>query len=277
LGKNRITLNPFYMYAAPQLALKYLHYYLTASNGKGHGTHSPFIFDFITKVLNDKTIYPAYKKAEGLRNRLLNDSRMFVVEDFGAGSRVLKKHKRSIKSVARNTAKSKKYGQLLFRMARYYQPASILEMGTSLGITTSYLRMAKPDAKLVTMEGAGEIAAVAKQNFLQLSFQAIELIEGNFDDKLEEVLAGFDTIDFAFIDGNHRQLPTETYFQQLLPKAASHSIFIFDDIHWSREMEAAWKTIKDHPSVRCSVDLFFIGIIVFRKEFREKQHFTIRF
>lgn len=265
------------MYSKWRLAGKYLSYYFTSSDGKGHGTHSPFVFDFITKVLNDKSQYPEYKKVENLRRQLLDDSRMFIVEDFGAGSAFLKKHERSIKSIARNAAKSKKFGQLLYRMVKYYQPASILELGTSLGITTSYLSLAKPDTKLVTLEGAQEIASVAKQNFEKLSLSNINIFEGNFDDTLAGVLAGFNAVDFAFVDGNHRQLPTERYFQELLPKVNSSSIFVFDDIHWSREMEAAWQTIKNHPAVRCTIDLFFIGIVIFRREFHEKQHFSIRF
>src|SRR5688572_7678558 len=132
------------MYSRPQLLLKYLRYYLGSSNGKGHGTHSPFVFEFLTHVLNDKTKYPEYEKVEGLRKQLLNDSRMFVVEDFGAGSAFLRKHERSVNSIARNAAKSKKYGQLLFRMVRHYQPATVLELGTSLGITTCYLSVGAP-------------------------------------------------------------------------------------------------------------------------------------
>jgi predicted O-methyltransferase YrrM len=208
---------------------------------------------------------------------LLSDSRMFIVEDFGAGSKFLKKHERSIKSIARNAAKSKKYGQLLFRMVRYYQPATILELGTSLGITTSYLSLAKRDAKLVTMEGAAAIADVAKLNFNKLGLSNIDIVEGNFDYKLESVLTEFETLDFIFVDGNHRKEPTEGYFQQLLPKLNNDSIIVFDDIHWSREMEEAWETIKNNPAVRCTVDLFFIGIVFIRKEFKEKQHFQIRF
>lgn len=265
------------MYPQLRLAGKYLSYFLKSSNGKGHGTHSPFIFSFITKVLNDKTQYPEYKTVEKLRMDLLSDSRMFIVEDFGAGSKFLKKHERSIMSIARNAAKSKKYGQLLFRMVRYYRPATILELGTSLGITTSYLSLANPDARLVTMEGASAIADVAKLNFGKLKLTNIKITEGNFDNKLEAVLSAFETLDFVFVDGNHRKEPTERYFHQFLPKLNNDSILIFDDIHWSREMEEAWKTIKQHPSVRCTVDLFFIGIVFLRKEFKEKQYFSIRF
>src|SRR5689334_24934064 len=127
------------MYSKSQLLLKYLQYYFTSSNGKGHGTHSPFVFEFITKVLNDKSGYPEYAKVEELRNQLLQDETILNVEDFGAGSSVSKTNQRTISSIAKNAAKSKKLGQLLFRMVKFYQPSTILELWTSLGITSCYL------------------------------------------------------------------------------------------------------------------------------------------
>ena len=264
-------------YSTLQIAARYLRYYFTSSNGKGHGIHSPFIFEFITRVLNDTTSYPEYKKVEGLRKQLLNDSRMFIIEDFGAGSDILKKYERSISSIARNAAKSIKYGQLLFRMVKYYKPATILELGTSLGITSAYLSTAASASRLITAEGATEIALIARHNFDKLGLKNIELVEGNFDNTLAGILENMSQINLAFIDGNHRKEPTERYFRQMLPKLNNDSILVFDDIHWSREMEEAWAAIKDHPSVRCTIDLFFIGIVAFRREFHEKQHFTIRF
>src|SRR6185436_16653656 len=192
------------MYSPLQLAIKYFNYWITASNGKGHGMHSPFVFEFITKVLNDKTVYPEYEKVEALRDQLLNDTTVLEVEDFGAGSVIDKKNKRSISSIAKNAAKPKKFGQLLFRMVKRYQPKTILELGTSLGITTSYLSLAKPDARLITMEGSKEIADVAKQNFNAIELKNVELIEGNFDNTLSSVVRGLPSVDFSFIDGNHR-------------------------------------------------------------------------
>ena len=265
------------MYSKGQLLLKYIHYYFAASNGKGHGMHSPFVFEFITKVLNDKTVFPGYEKVESLRNRLLNDHTLLEVRDFGAGSVIGRKNQRSISSVAKNAAKPKKFGQLLFRMVKYYKPKTILELGTSLGITTSYLSLAKPDARLITMEGSKEIAQVAKNNFRHLEIRNTAIVEGNFDNTLSSVVRGLSSIDFAFIDGNHRQEPTERYFKELLPTINNNSILVFDDIHWSSEMEAAWENIKKDAAVSCSIDLFFIGIVFFRKEFKEKQHFVIRF
>lgn len=264
------------MYGRFKLALKYLHYYLTAANGKGHGTHSPFVFEFITKLLNDKRHYPEYDSVETLRKRLQHDKSILSVRDFGAGSATGTNRQRSIASIARNVAKPRALGQLLFRMARHYQPNTLLELGTSLGITTAYLSLARPGARVVTMEGANEIAAVAQRNFEALQLYNIEIREGNFDETLAAVIEELPRIDFAFIDGNHRREPTGRYFQQMLPKLHNDSVLVFDDIHWSREMEDAWKSIREHAAVRCSIDLFFIGIVFFRQEFRDKQDFVIR-
>ncbi len=265
------------MYSKLQLARKYLDYYFNSSNGKGHGTHSPFIYAFITKVLNDKKPFPEYAIVEKRRMDLLNDKTILSVEDFGAGSAVSKTKERTVASIAKNAAKSKKYGQLLFRMVQAYQPQTVLELGTSLGITSSYLSLANPGADIVTMEGAGEVMAIAKKNFYSLNLKNIRTVEGDFDLQLKPVLEGLPTVDFAFIDGNHRRLPAENYFRQILTKRNNGTILIFDDIHWSKEMEQVWQMVKNHPDVRCTIDLFFIGIVFFRKEFLEKQHFIIRF
>lgn len=239
--------------------------------------HSPFVFNFITQILNNKKQFPAYDKAENLRKKLLQDQSVLHVEDWGAGSSIAKNKKRTVASIARHAAKSKKYGQLLYRIVKNYQPSSILELGTSLGITTAYLSLAKPDASVITMEGAKEIANFSLDNFHFLGLKNIELVVGNFDNNLSSVINGLSSLDFAFIDGNHRQEPTEQYFRQMLPKIHNESVLVFDDIHWSNDMERAWENIKKNPAVTCSMDLFFIGIIFFRKEFKEKLDFKIRF
>ena len=265
------------MYSKFQLVFKYFNYYLTASNGKGHGIHSPFIFEFITKILNDKEGFFMIEVIETLRKKMIADKTIVAVEDFGAGSSIHKTNQRSISSIAKYAAKSKKYAQLLFRMVKIYRPQTIIEMGTSLGLTTAYLAAGNPKAKIITLEGAKDLAKIARINFGQLDFNHIQLTEGNFDNTLSIILSQLSSVDFSFIDGNHQKEPTERYFRQLLKKVHNDSILIFDDIHWSQEMEEAWKTIQQHESVRCTIDLFFMGIVFFRKEFKEKQHFKIRF
>ncbi len=265
------------MYSSFTLAKKFVWYYLTAANGKGHGIHSPFVFNFIKFVLRDYRQYYCYGPVEQRRSELLNDNSVIEVEDFGAGSTVIKSNRRIVKAIAKSSLKPKKFAQLLFRMVNYYQPHNIVELGTSLGITTAYLASGNSSAPVYTCEGAKSIAAIAQKNFNHLGLTNTILLQGDFAKTLPVLLESLNKIDFAFIDGNHRQAPTLQYFEQLLQKTHSGSILVFDDIHWSAEMEAAWETIRNHPAVTLSIDLFFIGIVFFDPSFTIKQHFIIRF
>lgn len=265
------------MYPIRRIAQQYLRYLIAASNGRGHGMHSPFVYSFVRKVLADRSIHPEYRPVESLRKKLLLDRRVLEVDDHGAGSVATSSSQRTVASIAKTAAKPRKYGQLLFRMARFYRPSTILELGTSLGISTAYLSLGAPGARLITIEGAAAIAAIAEENMRQLSLQNVRLVQGNFDDCLGDTLRELQLVDLAFVDGNHRYEPTMRYFHQILQHTHNDSILIFDDIHWSREMEDAWEAVRDDPRVRCTIDLFFIGIVLFRQEFREPRHFTIRF
>lgn len=152
-----------------------------------------------------------------------------------------------------------------------------MELGTSLGITTSYLALASPHAKVLTIEGAPEVAALAQAHFKHLGLQNVAQIVGNFNDTLPTALQQMPHPDLVYIDGNHRCQPTLHYFHTLLPTVQDHTILVFDDIHWSKEMETAWATIKSHPEVTLTIDLFFIGLVFFSHNFKAKQHFTIQF
>ncbi len=265
------------MFSAFQLTKKYIHYYLSASNGKGHGVHSPFVFDFIKNVLRDKIRYPCYAAIEQQRQQLLQNKEVIEVEDFGAGSAVMKSNKRIIKNIAASSLKPKKFAQLLFRIVQYYHPATIIELGTSLGITTCYLAKGNEAGKVFTFEGSGAIAAIAQKNFEHLQLNNIQLTLGNFAKSFQPMLNKIGKVDLAFVDGNHRKQPTSEYFHQLLQYSSASTILIFDDIHWSEEMEAAWNHIQQHPSVTLTIDLFFIGLVFINPQFKEKQHFSIRF
>ncbi len=265
------------MYTPLQLAKKYIGYYLSASNGKGHGIHSPFLFDFVKFVLNDRKDYDVYHKAEAVRKQLLKNAEIIEVEDFGAGSTVFKTKKRKISDIAATSLKPKKYSRLLFRIVQYYKTQNVLELGTSLGVTTAYLASGDNKPAVTTMEGSVNIADVAKANFQQLGLNNIKIQTGNFEKTLHPLLQHAGKIDLAFLDGNHRKIPTLKYFEQILASSHENTILVFDDIHWSREMEEAWAEIKEHYDITLSIDLFFIGIVFLRKDFKAKQHFTIRF
>ena len=263
------------MYSAPQLAFKYLRYYLSAMNGKGHGMHSPFVYGFIRNVLNDYSHYGVPAEVERLRYQLQRDRTELSIEDLGAGSRSGATKRRTVAQLARMAVKPCKYGQLLYRLVRHYRPQTVLELGTSLGLTTAYL--VKGGAATVhSIEGSSAVQAVAQRNLQSLGVKA-QLHLGNFDTVLPRLLSGMGPVDLAFVDGNHRYEPTLRYFTQLLEHCGNDSILVFDDIHWSADMERAWEAIKQHRAVRCTVDLFFLGFVFFREEFKVPRHFQIRY
>lgn len=269
------------MYSATQLAKKYIGYWLTSGNGKGHGVHSPFVFDFIKNILNRNINKAEYIAIEQERESLKQNEKMLTLQDFGAGSVIENTKQRTVSSIAKNSLKSKKYAQLIYKIAKHYQPKRILELGTCLGITTAYLAQANDEAVITTMEGANEVANEAQLVFNTLKLHNIEIVKGNFDNTLPDCIAHWkqtgEKLDLVFVDGNHREEATINYFMQLLPLMHNDSIMIFDDVHWSKGMENAWETITNHSAVTLSIDLFFIGIVFFKNEFKQKQHFSIRY
>ena len=157
-----------------------------------------------------------------------------------------------------------------------FQPETGLELGTSLGISSAYIAKANATSSFTTIVGCSEIAAIAKENFASLNIKNVQQIIGNFDDELPKYLNRTEKLDFVFFDGNHRKEPTLNYFKQCLAKANDNSVFVFDDIYWSSEMKEAWTEIKKHERVTVTIDLFFLGIVFFRKE-QARQDFILRF
>lgn len=258
------------------IASRYISYRLKAKTR--HGIHSPFVFDFVSNVLNDKSEHPEYQQVEKLRGLLLRNPNLVEVIDFGAGKGRAKYSTslRRVKDIAARSGIPVKQGRLLHRMVKYYKPKVILEMGTSVGISSMYQISAAPDSTFLAMEGCASTAEFAEKNLKALGATATEFIVGNFDVVLPDLMKRTGVIDFAFIDGNHTKKGTLSYFNRLEKHAANDSVFVFHDIHWSPEMEEAWETIRKHESVRVSIDLFWMGIVFFRRELG-RQHFIIRF
>jgi predicted O-methyltransferase YrrM len=264
------------LYSSFQILKNYLRYYWNASNGKGHGVHSPFVFDFIINVLNAKKNQLGFESIESLRKHLKHNHDSIDVVDFGAGSNGCKSNEKMISDIAKKSLKSPKYARLLYRVAAHYQSKHILELGTSLGLTTAYLSQSGATS-VVSFEGSPAIASLARKHFSELQLSNIKIIEGNADHTLSDYLSTKPRIDLAFLDANHRAVPTLDYFNQLLNCAHQDTIFIFDDIHWSEDMELAWKNIQAHDQVTQTIDLFFFGIVLIKKDFKVRQHFSIRY
>lgn len=240
---------------------KYFLHILRAKNTKGHGVHSPFLYAFTQEVIYETNPFYIFLSIEKIRAELWLDNRILNVSDFGTGA----KNQVKVSDLAKKSLKNKKWAQLLFRVINFSKAKNILELGTSLGVTTSYIASVGSDMKCVTLEGASEIVNVAKENFKKLRLTHVEVIEGNIDETLSSALEKFKTLDVVFFDANHRKEPTLRYFNQCLPLIHENTIFVFDDIYWSKEMCEAWQKIKENEQITATIDLFHVGIVFFNK------------
>ena len=254
--------------------ISYINFLINSTNQ--HGIHSPFVYDFTTKCLykKNKNNKKIIKILNEYRNSLLSNKNIIYVTDFGAGSRVFKSNKRSISAIAENAGISKKRGNLLFNIVQYFKPQQILEIGTSLGIATTSLSLGNPNARIITLEGCPETVKITKNQFNKFKLDNIKIRVGEFKNTLSQIV-NKNKFDLIYFDGNHQKEATINYFRQCLTTIHEETIFIFDDIHWNKEMEQAWDYIKNHEKVTVSIDTFQWGIVFFRKE-QPKEHFIIR-
>ncbi len=257
-----------------RFVLDYLNHRFTSKTR--HGVHSPFVYKLVDEVIYDFHAKEVYNSIEQTRSELLQDKRFISITDLGAGSHLNNNKQKQVKVLAKNALKPARVAQLIYRLAHFFNPETVIELGTCLGITTAYLSKAAPSAKIVSIEGCPQTAGIAAENLSKLNVQNVDLKIGNFDNLLPDVISDFEELDFVFIDGNHRKDATLNYFEWCLPKLSKNSILIFDDIYWSKGMKEAWKQIKAHQQVTVTVDLFWIGLVFIRPG-QVKEDFKIRF
>ncbi|MCF6181051.1 class I SAM-dependent methyltransferase [Lutibacter sp.] len=239
-----------------------------------HGVHSPFVFNLITKCFNCKTKLEQKNEFYNVKKWLLNDKTILNVKDFGSGSKIFKTNKRKVCDITKIAGIKTKNALLLIRLVAYFKPKYILEIGTSVGLSSSALQIGNPKAKIITLEGCPNTANYAKQLFEKFKFSTIKVITGKFENTLPKLIDS-NSFGLIYFDGNHTKKATLNYFYECLKTVKNESVFIFDDIHLSKEMFQAWNKIKEHPKVTVTIDTFYWGIVFFRKE-QVKQHFTIR-
>jgi predicted O-methyltransferase YrrM len=251
--------------------LQYIKFWIASTNQ--HGVHSPFVYDLVTKCFYDKTSYDAYSQLKTYRYSLLKNKQSISITDFGAGSRLRASNTRKVKDICKTSGTPLHRAKLLYRLVQYFKPTNVLELGTSLGIATQALALGNPSANITTIEGCPNIFAFTKQQLHDFDLKNITIQNGAFSEVLPTLSTS--SWDLVFFDGHHNKAATLEYFEALVRKAHNDSLFIFDDIHWSREMSEAWEEIKTHPKVTVTIDTFYWGLVFFRNE-QPKEHFKIR-
>lgn len=257
----------------------FLGHRLTAWNTTGEGIHSPYLFQLVRFVLRDENSYYCFADIERRRELLLACEDTLDVVDYGsAGSKEGTHVQRRVCDIAKTHLESARVGQVLFRILNFMgeeqkRPLEILELGTSLGVTTAYLASADSRNRVVTMEGSEAVLKVAQGIWRTLRLDNIEWQVGNIDDTLYRYARA--RVDFAYVDANHTYEATMRYTDYLLDRMAEKGIIAIDDIHYSEEMERAWKELKQDPRVTTTMDVYHMGLIFVDPHYL-KRHYKIR-
>lgn len=240
-----------------------------------HGLHSPFVYELYTNTVKNKPNPKQFDSIEQVRLELLLNNNFINTTDYGSGSKALPSPRRKISQIAKHFLKRRKEGQFFHRLITHLQPKKILELGTSLGITTAYLA-SNSYTNVVTLEGCPETSKMANKVFTRLNLNNINQVEGNIDDTLTTTLNSLTSIDLALIDANHNYAPTINYFNVIMEKAHNDTGIIIDDIYQKPEMTKAWLKICEDDRIHVMLDFYHFGIVFLRKEQR-KQYFHLHF
>lgn len=274
-------------------AKSWLKFRLTAWNTGGEGVHSPYLFEWVRMVMMDKNSFYIWGDIERCREKMLQDGRVLRFEDFGSGAKEKGEvTERRVSDLAKNSLTGKRYAQMLSRLVNWlgashslengsgtacsleFRGLTIVELGTSLGVTTAYMAAMDSRNRVVTFEGCKAVANVAKENWKSLNIKNIECMVGEITaDSLQMAVDRMpEQVDVAFIDANHTYASTCKYFDVLAGKVHEKSVIVVDDIHHSKEMEQAWKAICADTRVTSTIDLYQMGLVFFDKHYWRRNY-----
>jgi predicted O-methyltransferase YrrM len=237
---------------------------------KGHGVHSPFVFNLITKVIEESLPFYRFNEIE-MERRKLHDclEKLSYTDKRGVKE---KKHTATVSAIVGQEAIKQKQGMLLFRLANYFKYKKILQIGTGVGISTLYLTSYNSDIQCISLEAVPAFADIAKR-FLDSEMQATVAIHvGEYQQLLPEALTALQQVDMVYFKSKREQAHTIALFEQVLPHIHSNTCIVFDGIKATQQMRQVWKTICNHPQVTVTVDLYSMGIVFFDPKLHKRNY-----
>ncbi len=257
------------------LITEFIKHLLKAKTKLGFGIHSPYLFPLVKHLQKPVKNKKSIKAIENKRKKLLKNNSSIKITDYGTGSTKVKANgTRTVKSIAKYSLANKQKAILISKICTFLNPDNIIELGTSLGITTAYISTACPNAKIITIEGCPKTSVIASETFKSLNLTNVTLVNGQFDTALHNIIDNIDEINLVLFDGNHAKEPTLRYFNILKEKAVNNTVFIFDDIYYNLEMYNTWKIITQDNNITASLNFFCLGIVFFKKEL-SKQYLRV--
>lgn len=229
-----------------------------------HGVHSPFVYDLVTKCLYDKKQYPEYLSIKTYRTQLNNNHNTLHFENSNTTKISFR-----ISDLIKSSGMTFKRSKILFRLARYSQWKTVLELGNSLGIATQAISLGQPNAQIVSLV-----------NYLKTSKETTEFLDSYQNIKvvnspLNEIISKYHNTKFDAVFINHHYNLSIKCINQLFSITHNDTVIIINGLYQTQKKVEIWKYIKNHPKVTVTIDNFYWGLIFFRREQR-KQHFKIR-
>lgn len=235
---------------------------------KGFGVHSPFVFNLITKVIEERKPYYCFYDIELERMKLLD--RHDPAEGCDGNNRT-KPPVRTVAELANREAFPKKKGELLFRLVHYFGSKRIVQVGTGTGISTLYLTSCATGLKCIALESRPEYARIASRLLEKHAANPVDIRVGEYKESAGPAWEEMGKVDFVFF-----HTPEEENNRALFREAVKHvhagTIFVIDGIRRNKEMRVFWREVCRHPAVTVTADLYSAGIIFFNPKLYKRNY-----
>lgn len=204
--------------------------------------HSPFVYDFMRKVLNDHGTNRDYDTIYRI-------------------ARLLDKRKH----ISYN---QRKQSRLLYRLVRYFEPESVVSFGKLSALNTSALALGHLQTKVYLEESDDFLETLNSMGIVNVSL----IQPAEFDSEHFKRL----NTGFVFFSRDSFEEDTWDYLADCLSHKTSESVFVFEGIHHNRDLQDAWEEIKANEDVSVTFDLYCVGLVFFREGI-EKQDFVLKY
>ena len=232
---------------------------------KGYGVHSPFVFDLITSVIEEKCAFYSFHDFVRIRQQL-SQNKQFVRY---RGKRI------SVKKALQRDCISKKEGEFLFRLTNHYKPQTILSVGSSLGLAPLCLSKYASSVRCVTLENEPDFADIAIHVLNNETNLSLPIRTGNYRKTIPEAIEELQRIDCIFIEKDVEISDLNVIFSTCLPFTHDNTCCIWAGIRSTSEKYHYWKRIYQHPSVTVAVDLYHLGLLFLQPKLHKRVYKTI--
>lgn len=236
---------------------------------RGYGVHSPFVFNLITKVIEERCSYYSFYDIELIRKQLLFRDDIIAYPDKQQKGKL---RRRTVGEIVEREAIKPKHGALLFRLANYFKPQSILQLGSSMGLSTLYLTSYASGLKCIALENIPEFAPIARIAYEKGARNPVDLRTGSNKELLPQALEELKQVDFVFFNTLYEQPDNVWLFNECTKYVHDGSLFVFEGIKASRKMREFWKEICACPEVTVTIDLYSMGIVFFNKKLHKRNY-----